>query len=417
MHHVNDDMDELFRRAGKEYPLDTTGADWEKIAKQLNNEEPEKPVSKGSNRRLLWLLVLLPFSFICTRYFVDNGTSTKAENKGSGQPASHASARKEDVPNSNTNNEPRLGSGQNASRDVNRAAKELALVNGKFLPAENVKSERKFAARNEERGQSSLMESKMLSNKSFDEDGSAFAQRPYLGFDLTSKQYPSLLISPKRAQRQNITEPSSIKKEPQENKKFKRFYAGLMGGIDATTVKLQKMENAGHDLGLLLGYSFNKKWSIETGIFRDKKFYYSDGEYFNTSKIYIPANSKITTVNGNCTMWEVPLSVRYNFKSSASSTWFATGGVSSYIMKGENYNYVYYYPATGQSREWNNSYNNSSSHLISVVQISSGYTHQLGKIGDLRIEPYVKLPLRGVGIGSMPLQSAGIHVGITKRLF
>ena len=415
MHHVNDDMDELFRRAGREYPLDTTGADWEKIAKQLNNEEPEKPVSKGSNRRLLWLLVLLPFSFICTRYFVDKESSVKTENSGFDKPASHASARKDDVPNSNNNNASRQGSGQNDSRDVNSATQELNLVNGKVLSAENVKSKGKFEGIKKVPGQSSLLETKMLSNKSF-EDESFFTQRPYSGFDLTSKQYPSLLISPKWAQRQNITE-SSLKKEPQENKKFKRFYAGLMGGIDATTVKLQRMENAGHDLGVLLGYSFNKKWSIETGIFRDKKYYYSDGEYFNTSKIYMPVNSKITTVDGNCTMWEVPLSVHYNLKSSASRTWFVTGGVSSYIMKGENYKYVYYYSATGQSREWNSSYNNASNHLISVAQVSGGYTHQLGKIGDLRIEPYLKLPLRGVGIGSMPLQSAGVHIGITKRLF
>lgn len=414
MHHVNDDMDELFRRAGQEYPLDTTGADWEKIAKQLNNEEPEKPVSRGNNRKLLWLLLLLPFSFICTRYVIDNGNSTKAEN-GFGQPASHASARKDDVPNSNSSHKSGQGSGQNASKDVNSATKEWNLPNNETLPAENIKSETKLEGIKEVPGQSSVMKSKLLSKESV-EGGIAFTQRPYSGFDLTSKQYPSLLLSPKWAQRQNITEPS-IKKERPENKKFKRFYAGLMGGIDATTVKLQKMENAGHDIGVLLGYSFNKKWSIETGIFRDKKYYYSDGEYFNTSKIYMPVNSKITTVNGNCTMWEVPLSVRYNLKSSASRTWFATAGISSYIMKGENYKYVYYYSATGQSREWNGSYNNASSHLISVAQVSGGYTHQLGKIGELRIEPYVKLPLRGVGIGSMPLQSAGIHVGITKRLF
>ncbi len=415
-------MDEMFRRAGRDYPLDTTGADWEKIAKQLNNEEPEKPVSKGNNRKLLWLLVLLPLSFICTRYFIDNGSPVKTENNDSGKPTSLVTARKTGVPNPNNNNTSRQGSGRNASPDVNKAANELDLVNdkdfsGKGFSAENVKSKRKFGGTNEVSDQSRLMESKMLSKQSFNDDETAFAQRPYSGFPLTSKQYPSLLIPPKWTQRQNITELSSIRKEQQENKKFKRFYAGLMGGIDATTVKFQKIENAGYDLGLLLGYSFNKKWSMETGIFRDKKFYYTDGEYFNTSKIYVPANSKITTVDGNCTMWEVPLSVRYNFKSSASSTWFATAGVSSYIMKGENYKYVYYYAATGQSREWNSSYDNSSSHLISVAQISGGYTHRLGKIGDLRIEPYLKLPLRGVGIGSMPLQSAGVHIGITKRLF
>src|SRR4029079_9285378 len=63
--------------------------------------------------------------------------------------------------------------------------------------------------------------------------------------------------------------------------KRKKFYVGLMGGLDATTIKFQKVEDAGFNFGLLLGYQFNKKWSIESGAYLEKKYYYSDGKYFN----------------------------------------------------------------------------------------------------------------------------------------
>ena len=116
-------------------------------------------------------------------------------------------------------------------------------------------------------------------------------------------------------------------------------------------------------------------------------------------------------------MWEIPLSVRYNLKTSARHSWFVTGGVSSYLMKKEDYSYGYYYLTTGQTHYYDRSYDHSSKTLFSVAQISGGYIHRLGKIADLRIEPYLKIPLRGVGIGSMPFQSAGIHIGLTKQVF
>ena len=41
---------------------------------------------------------------------------------------------------------------------------------------------------------------------------------------------------------------------------------------------------------------------------------------------------------------------------------------------------------------------------------------KLGTVGDLRIEPYVKLPLNGLGLGSLPLRSTGIYLGITRPI-
>ena len=37
MQYVNDDMDELFRKAAKDYPLDTSGSDWSKVAAALQH--------------------------------------------------------------------------------------------------------------------------------------------------------------------------------------------------------------------------------------------------------------------------------------------------------------------------------------------------------------------------------------------
>ncbi|MGN6166453.1 MAG: outer membrane beta-barrel protein, partial [Flavisolibacter sp.] len=214
----------------------------------------------------------------------------------------------------------------------------------------------------------------------------------------------------------NIADAKSEIKKAQKQKN-RKFYLGVMGGLDATSVKFQKVKNAGYDVGVLLGFDVNKKWSIETGVFLDKKFYYSKGQYFNTSKIYLPPNSEISMVDGDCRMWEVPVKLLYNFKDKGNHNWFVSAGVSSYFMTKQNYEYDYYYPITGQSYYAYKSYNNTSNHIFSIAQFSGGYTHKLGKIGDLRIEPYLKMPLKGVGVGSLYLKSAGIQIGITKKMF
>ena len=42
MEHVNDDMDELFRRAAEGYPLNTDSADWNGVERKLSSAESVK---------------------------------------------------------------------------------------------------------------------------------------------------------------------------------------------------------------------------------------------------------------------------------------------------------------------------------------------------------------------------------------
>ena len=51
------------------------------------------------------------------------------------------------------------------------------------------------------------------------------------------------------------------------------------------------------------------------------------------------------------------------------------------------------------------------------MQFSAGYSRKIGKSTDLRLEPYVKLPLSGLGYGELRFWSTGMHVGVTRKLF
>jgi hypothetical protein len=191
----------------------------------------------------------------------------------------------------------------------------------------------------------------------------------------------------------------------------------VMGGVDITTIKLQKIEDAGYNYGILLGYQFNKKWSIETGVYQDRKFYYTEGEYFNTSSLWMPSNSKITEVSGNCKMIEIPLTVKYNLSSTPKKSLFLTGGATSYIMQKEDYDYTYYYGNSGNYAVHNRKYDSDSKQFFAALHISGGYSRKLNKTTNLRIEPYIKLPLYGMGVGQLKFVSTGLHLGITKNIF
>ena len=74
MRDINDDMDDLFRRAANNYPLNTNSSDWNKVqsAMQFSEKEMAPVKSKKKYRRFFWLLLLLPFAFAIEKYGFQN---------------------------------------------------------------------------------------------------------------------------------------------------------------------------------------------------------------------------------------------------------------------------------------------------------------------------------------------------------
>ena len=77
MEHLNNDMDDLFSKAGELYPLRTTESDWEGVLGKLREEiSRDQQVETGLNARLnrnkrrwLFLLLLLPIGLFSLVYF------------------------------------------------------------------------------------------------------------------------------------------------------------------------------------------------------------------------------------------------------------------------------------------------------------------------------------------------------------
>ncbi|HVG16169.1 MAG TPA: outer membrane beta-barrel protein, partial [Chitinophagaceae bacterium] len=203
-------------------------------------------------------------------------------------------------------------------------------------------------------------------------------------------------------------------KEVKRNTNKRGAYAGVLLGPDFSAVQSSKSKGVGYSAGLIVGYNFSNSISLETGIYWDRKRYATTGKNFSTAKFNWPSHTNLLSISGYCDMIEIPLTVRFKHKAGNSGNVFAAAGASSYIMKKEDYQYkterygLYY---SGKK-----SYANGSTHLMPVVHFSAGYERTLGGIGNIRIEPYLKLPVAGVGIGDMSLKSAGVYLGITRSI-
>jgi hypothetical protein len=206
------------------------------------------------------------------------------------------------------------------------------------------------------------------------------------------------------------TRNDSVKKE---KTKESRFSFALLAGMDVSTVKFTYANKSGMNAGLILGYHFNEKWSLHTGIIYTKKNYALAGEDFHAPKNSWVANYKLTKVEGFCNMWELPLLVRYQFKSGSKRSFFASSGISSYFMTRENYDYSYYW--NGQPVTRNSNYPNGNTHLLSILRLSAGWRKNIGPGTSVLVEPYAALPLTGVGFGSIRLSSFGLNFSLQLR--
>jgi hypothetical protein len=120
---------------------------------------------------------------------------------------------------------------------------------------------------------------------------------------------------------------------------------------------------------------------------------------------------KLESVQGNITIIEFPLLLKYNLVRGSQWNLFSTAGISSYSLAGETNNYQLLVNGTRQNMVSN--YENGSRYFAAAVDLGLGYELRTSERLRLRLEPYLKIPLRGIGVGTVPVQSMGAHMGLT----
>jgi hypothetical protein len=187
---------------------------------------------------------------------------------------------------------------------------------------------------------------------------------------------------------------------------------GLIFAPDFTSVNSLAGDKAGSTVGLTLDYQFANHWYIGSGLLLDRKNYAARAQDYHAPNDFYQNNifaQHLNYVKGSFEMLEIPLNLRYDFSVSGSTMFFASAGVSSYLMTTEHSGM--YGDSWGQPyRAWNVPGQHST--LFAAANLSLGVETGISNSLSLLIAPYMKIPTRGVGYGQVQMSSVGINFAL-----
>lgn len=223
---------------------------------------------------------------------------------------------------------------------------------------------------------------------------------------------------PDSSDKPNTTAISKSKNKPvQGNKKFNNsFVLNVSAGPDVSAVNPGNIGKINPVYGVGIGYNVAKRWQLRSGFYVTKKAYKAEASDYHPPAEFWTYYPDLEYIDANCNVYEVPLILNYNFSKTSKHLWFGSAGISSYFMKKEKY---YYFPKDAAIQYAYNTYtvNNKNKHFLSSLRLSGGYAATLNKNVSLIAEPYVNLPLSGVGFGKVKLYSAGILFTLSVKPF
>jgi len=184
---------------------------------------------------------------------------------------------------------------------------------------------------------------------------------------------------------------------------------GLSLAPDFSSVNSLAGDKPGSTIGLTLDYQFANHWYLSTGLLLDRKNYAARAQDYHVPYDYYRLNGihNVDFVKGSFSMLEIPLNLRYDFSVTGNTLFFASAGVSSYLMTNENCNY--YFNAYGPGTVFKSfNYSNNGNYLFSTINLSLGVETGISDDLSLLVSPYIKLPSQNIGFGQISMSSVGV---------
>lgn len=430
MQDLENDMDDLFRRSAEKYPLSTGQSDWQSLEKKLASVEvsadAKKPERKNNYKKLGLLLLLLFISLIAGFLILNpihknyqaginddqinqlENLNNKSEIKNNVSPK-HLSEESKRTVSARSKNQKTENAPVNTSLEGNKTKNEKHTENNstKTLSKKNpFKSTPGPDRKNNEivDQRTDLTEIDKNLNYSNTENTVVLSALP-------NDSVKNQLVENKDSLGKNPSSTEKKKASPTSKpEKRNRFYAGVMFGPDFSKVKSSPFKNPGFSIGILAGYNLSKTVFLETGFFIDKKYYSSDGKMFDMKNVSMPDNMTINDLESQSKILEIPLNIGYRFYQKRNTRFFVAGGFSTYLMTEEKNNYNV--TMNGSPEKMDGFYTKNNLAIPAVINLSAGWEQKISRVLKIRIEPYLKLPVQGIGVGKLPVTSAGIQFGL-----
>lgn len=188
---------------------------------------------------------------------------------------------------------------------------------------------------------------------------------------------------------------------------------------DLSSVGLTNFSRPGTNVGLLLDYQY-QRWHVQAGVLRSVKVYQANESAYEYSAVrqwsVVPSS-----IDGRCNMLDIPINLRYDValiprqRALPPSRWFVSAGATTYYMLREDYTYRYDNPADPKIkyRDWTTE---TGRYGFSQLNLSGGYERAVTQRLFWQVEPFLKVPLKGVGFYKVNLLSTGAFFSLRYRL-
>ncbi|GEM_PF-3121039 len=214
-----------------------------------------------------------------------------------------------------------------------------------------------------------------------------------------------------------LTEGELIEEEKDQSIYQPTFSVGITISPDFSTVGIQGYSKPGTRVGGLLTFSLSEKFALRTGAILTQNIYSASGDQYKPGSGggygSFPTPEAAT---GECRIVDIPISLRYNFSQAGRHKWYLMGGFTSYVMLDEKYDFTYVNNKPPNAIDsWES--DGTSAHIFGLVNLSIGYEHFISQKWSFQVEPFINIPVTGIGWGNVDLYSVGSYFTIKRNFY
>jgi hypothetical protein len=190
-----------------------------------------------------------------------------------------------------------------------------------------------------------------------------------------------------------------------------------MAAPDISSGPSNKSAKISSNLGMLATYALGSKFSVTSGAIYARKYYNSGGSLAAGGSNYSPGTGAGDwEVKADCSVLDIPLNVNYKLLNKKRMSVSVNTGLSSYFMLKEKYDYTVDQP--GQPvQETITEFSNQNQHIFGIANVSVSFDHKVSQTLSVGVQPFVKLPLTGIGNNDVNLRSTGVSFSLNIGLF
>jgi hypothetical protein len=434
----NDRLESFFKKISGRPDISFHEEDWKKLEARLDAKEARSSVAKRSRNRIAGASVIAVL-LVGGLYWLSQPSLEQTSATGSENQETSVSASKviDDEPMSLSKDLAKENNSTVSTRASNASHESLTATNrvNKTEKRNASTTNDDFLNRDEASGENSVVNAiegpDEVKQPDFDEQSAersvetlvaGFAATQINDIDGTSTS-DDIKTSPATADKikQKANTADSVVREKNGVKVIDAYGSGLTEhpasprlslllsfAPDFSTVAFDYYTDPGQSFGLMVHYHVKRSWSFSAGMVKSFKKYIGDGDDYTPPNGYWRNNTNgiiPETVDGSCNVLEIPMMIQYTVADKGKNRFLVGAGASSYIMLDQAYKYNFEQPNPGAKQGWSS--HKTSTLFFNVINVTAGFEHRIFPGFMMGIEPYLKIPIEGIGWSDLKLYSVG----------